>query len=134
RYPSLIESPPRRPGALDGWPELRPGDASPGTGPDGAVLYARHCTICHGSDGGADGPNTAYLPTPPTAHADGGHMSTRPDDALFDGIHAGGRILGKSHRMPAFGATLGPGEIRALVAHMRTLCACSGPAWSEDGR
>ena len=26
-----------------------------------------------------------------------------------------------------------PGEIRALVAHIRTLCDCAAPAWSVDG-
>ncbi len=35
-------------------------------------------------------------------------MSRRPDDALYDAIAAGGAVMGRSPRMPAFGATLGP--------------------------
>jgi mono/diheme cytochrome c family protein len=60
-------------------------------------------------------------------------MSVRSDDALFDAIAGGGAVMGKSARMPAFGATLAPAEIRSLVAYIRTLCACRGPAWSTDG-
>jgi len=55
-------------------------------------------------------------------------MSTRLDDTLFDGIHAGGRILDRSHRMPSFGQTLSPEEIRALVGQMRRLCRCQEPS------
>jgi mono/diheme cytochrome c family protein len=58
-------------------------------------------------------------------------MSRRSDDALYDAIAAGGRIMGRSPRMPPFGETLSPREIRALVAHLRELCACAGPEWSR---
>jgi mono/diheme cytochrome c family protein len=60
-------------------------------------------------------------------------MSMRSDDALFDAIGGGGAVMGKSARMPAFGATLSSAEIRALVAYIRALCACRAPAWSVDG-
>jgi hypothetical protein len=39
--------------------------------------------------------------------------------------------MGRSPRMPAFGATLTSAEIRALVRHIRTLCRCEGPSWSR---
>jgi len=61
-------------------------------------------------------------------------MSVRSDDALFDAIAGGGAVMGKSVRMPPFGATFSPSEIRSLVAYIRTLCMCKGPAWSLDGR
>src|SRR5258705_13731655 len=83
--------------------------------------------------GNGDGPNARYLPVPPAVHASAARMSLRPDDALFDAIAGGGAIMGKSPRMPAFGATLSPPEIRSLVAYIRALCACQGPAWSRDG-
>jgi hypothetical protein len=35
--------------------------------------------------------------------------------------------------MPGFGGVLEPAGIRSLVAHIRTLCSCEGPAWSRDG-
>ena len=66
----------------------------------------------------------------PTAHADSAYMSARTDGALYDGIHGGGHILGRSHRMPGFGATLSRAEIEGLVAYMRELCACEQPAWA----
>ena len=106
----------------------------PASADAGAVLYAARCALCHGATGQGDGFNAAYLPTQPTMHADSAAMSLRTDDTLYDGIHAGGRILGKSHRMPAFGASLDDGEKRSLVAYIRTLCNCQGPAWSRDGR
>lgn len=106
-------------------------DVSPA---DGAALYARYCAACHGATGGGDGPNARNLPVRPTVHADSAYMSTRPDDTLYDGIAAGGYILGRSHLMPPFGETLTPEAIRALVRHLRSLCRCEGPAWSRDGR
>ena len=99
----------------------------------GATIYRRRCAVCHGPAGGGDGFNAAFLDARPTAHADSATMAGRPDDTLFDGIAAGGRILGRSARMPAFGASLDPREIRALVAYIRRLCDCTPPAWSTDG-
>jgi len=99
--------------------------------PPGRALYARTCAACHGAAGGGDGPNAAFLPVKPTAHADRALLSSRPDDVLFDGIAAGGAILGKSPRMPAWGETLSTGEIRDLVAELRHLCDCEGPLWAD---
>ena len=105
----------------------------PDTRPDSAPhLHLTHCAGCHGTAGHGDGFNARYLPVQPTAHADAAMMGTRPDDTLFDGIHGGGAILNKSPRMPAWGGTLAPEDIRALVAHLRTLCQCRQPAWAED--
>jgi mono/diheme cytochrome c family protein len=97
------------------------------------VLYSKWCASCHGARGEGDGVNARYLPTRPAVHASAAAMSARSDDALFDVIAAGGSAAGKSPRMPAFGATLSPAEIRALVAHIRELCRCEGPTWSRDG-
>lgn len=104
----------------------------PGENFSATELYNRWCVQCHGRTGAGDGPNAAFLPVPPTAHRDARTMRSRSDDALFDVIAAGGLSMGKSARMPAFGETLTLTEIRSLVAYIRTLCACSGPAWSRD--
>ena len=109
-------------------------DVPPGAAADGAALYTAQCAACHGVQGDGDGFNAPFLPVAPTVHADSAAMSERPDDTLYDGIHAGGWILGKSHRMPAFGASLDHEQKRALVAQIRVLCRCEGPAWSRDGR
>ena len=60
-------------------------------------------------------------------------MSARSDDDLYDTIAGGGAIMNRSPRMPAYGTTLAPAQIRALVRHIRTLCQCAGPSWSTDG-
>ncbi len=123
----LIARPATRPaGPVVARPPAATGDSS------GAALYARFCAPCHGETGDGAGPNARFLPVRPTAHADAGYMSRRPDDALYDAIATGGAVMGRSPRMPAFGATLGPTRIRALVRHLRALCRCEGPAWSRD--
>lgn len=124
----------RRDGEWTGSEPVADLPALPAATGQGAALYAARCAPCHGLGGAGDGFNAPFLPVAPTVHADSAAMSLRPDDTLYDGIHAGGWILGKSHRMPAFGASLDDGEKRALVAYIRTLCRCEGPAWSRDGR
>lgn len=115
-----------------GQPEAPPAIA-PEQRVDGAALYARHCAACHGTTGDGDGWNAANLPVAPTRHSDAEAMSKRPDDTLYDGIAAGGWVLDRSNRMPAFGELLEPEQIRALVRHIRSLCACEGPGWSRGG-
>ena len=97
---------------------------------DGVVLYQQLCAACHGRLGKGDGDNAVNLPVRPTAHADSGYMSTRPDDVLFDGIFAGGYTLSKSNLMPAWGETLSAQQIRALVRYIRELCHCRQPPWA----
>lgn len=96
--------------------------------------YAQWCSSCHGARGNGDGPNARYLPVRPAIHSSAAQMSARSDDALFDAIAGGGAVMGKSARMPAFGATFSTAEIRALVAYIRALCGCQAPAWSRDGK
>ena len=101
---------------------------------DGGALYARHCAACHGDQGRGDGWNVPNIGVTPTVHADAAAMSERPDDTLYDGIAAGGFVLDKSPLMPAFSGLLSREQIRALVAHIRTLCSCEQPAWARSGR
>jgi len=115
---------------------LSPLEAAPVARPKGASAvaqdYAKYCASCHGSDGKGDGFNAPFLPAKPTNHTDGAYLGTRPDDTLFDGIHVGGFVLDKSHRMPPWGDTLTRAQIRALVGHLRGLCQCTEPAWARD--
>jgi len=108
-----------------------PEKASGGEANDGAAIYAKYCAACHGAKGDGDGFNAQYLPVKPTAFSDAAYLSTRTDDTLFDGVFSGGRILNKSHLMPAWGDTLTPNQIHQLVEYLRHLCGCSGPSWSE---
>lgn len=110
--------------------ETIPLPAAPGPARD----YARYCAPCHGAAGRGDGFNARFLPTNPTAHADAAILSRRADDTLFDGVSAGGLVLDRSPRMPAWGETLSAERIAGLVGYMRALCDCDGPAWSTDTR
>ena len=101
--------------------------------PEGEALYLRHCAACHGVTGRSDGFNALNLPVLPTVHSSAELMVRRPDDTLFDGIHAGAYVLDGSPRMPPFGEMLSAGQIRALVGYIRELCSCQGPDWSRDG-
>ena len=95
--------------------------------------YLYRCAQCHGTRGDGGGFNAPYLPVAPTAHSAADAMSLRPDDTLYDGIAAGGWVLDRSHRMPAFGRSLSRSQIRSLVEYIRELCACAGPEWSRGG-
>jgi mono/diheme cytochrome c family protein len=120
--------------APTGTTPLPTGANPPGAPAAGAEQrYAHYCASCHGVRGEGDGFNARDLPVPPAKHASAAAMSRRPDDALYDAIAAGGYVMNRSNRMPAFGETLAPAEIRALVRHIRRLCGCEGPAWSRDG-
>lgn len=100
--------------------------------PSGSSNYLRYCAACHGPEGLGNGWNAPFLPVKPTMHANANEMAMRPDDTLFDGIYAGGYILGKSPFMPAFGQSFAPNDIRDLVNHIRTLCQCRQPPWASD--
>lgn len=126
-----------RRGILEAWAgegsgalEATPPSPAPGAG---EVLYRRRCAACHGVAGNGAGFNREWLPVPATAHADAAAMSLRPDDTLYDGIASGGWVLDRSHRMPAFGQALDRDRIRSLVAYIRELCDCQGPAWAQGG-
>lgn len=99
-----------------------------------ARMYATQCAVCHGAHGRGDGYNARYLRVQPAVHASADSMSRRPDDTLFDGIHAGGAILGGSPEMPAFGGSLSAARIADLVGYIRSLCNCRQPSWAGDGR
>ncbi|MEK7729789.1 MAG: cytochrome c [candidate division KSB1 bacterium] len=98
------------------------------------ALYLKHCAACHGREGEGKGYNAGFLPKAPIAHNDSAYLSSRPDDTLYDGIHAGGYILNKSPMMPAWGETLSHEQIQSLVRHLRKLCRCEGPSWARDNR
>lgn len=123
-YLDLTENVPLAP---DPW--MVRGEDGPSTA---AVRYRHLCASCHGAAGGGDGFNAPHLPVPPARHADSAAMSVRTDARLFDAVHGGGRVLGRSPRMPAFGRSLDRKAIWGLVGHIRDLCGCRAPAWYRD--
>lgn len=123
-YLDLVSNPLRAP---DAW--MLAGRGQPST-PE--ALYRQTCSSCHGIDGRGDGYNARHLPVPPARHADSAAMAVRTDARLFDAVYGGGRVLGRSPRMPAFGRSLSRREIWGLVGHIRQMCGCRGPAWARD--
>ena len=58
--------------------------------PSGAVLYARHCAACHGTEGRGDGPVAPALRRPPNdltllARENGGRFDTAHVATVIDG-------------------------------------------------
>ena len=88
---------------------------------DTADVYTKKCATCHGVGGKGDGPASKVLKPPPgdfTATLKG--MS---DDDIARMIKEGGKALGKSASMPAYGGKLSDEQIKSLVQHVKALCA-----------
>lgn len=84
----------------------------------GRQLYMQYCRGCHGPDG-RGGAHT-FMPHVDTLTRRG-YIELVPDEYLYTVIAEGGRAVGKSSYMPAWGPTLSDEDIRDLIAHIRTL-------------
>src|SRR5829696_2932394 len=82
----------------------------------GEALFSQNCAACHGAGGRGDGPSAASLTRPP-ADLTSGHALMHSDDDYDYWIENG--IQGTD--MPAFGDKLKDGEIRDVVAYVRSL-------------
>ena len=78
----------------------------------GAALYKQKCAACHGPDGKGDTPAGKSTRVRSFGDPDVGKQS---DDELAGVIEKG------KNKMPAYGKSLKPDEIKALVAYIRTL-------------
>jgi mono/diheme cytochrome c family protein len=87
----------------------------------GKTLYAQSCVACHGATGKGDGPGAAALNPKPKDFTDKAYMAGLKDQYLFDIIRKGGAALGKSPLMPPASAALKDGDIRDVVAFLRSL-------------
>lgn len=99
----------------------------------GAALYAGHCAECHGSDLQGE-PNwqirkpSGELPAPP--HDVSGHTWHHSDEQLFAMTkHGMTRFAPPDYKsaMPAFVGKLTDGDIRAVIAYIKS-------TWPEDVR
>jgi mono/diheme cytochrome c family protein len=82
----------------------------------GEALFAQNCTLCHGASGRGDGPGAASLTRPP-ADLTAGHALPHTDDDYAYWIENG--IEGTD--MPAFGEELDDGQVRDVIAYIRSL-------------
>jgi cytochrome c6 len=77
-----------------------------------AALYKQKCVTCHGADGKGDTPAGKAMKAGSFADPEVAKMS---DDDFAAAIEKG------KGKMPAYGKSLKPEEIKALVAYIRTL-------------
>lgn len=93
----------------------------------GRLIYQQRCAACHGGRGeGRPGwqKRDAQGELPPPPHGPEGHTWKHSDAMLYRIIRDGWRDpFNKTQRMtmPAFGETLAPSEIQAVVAYLKTL-------------
>lgn len=80
---------------------------------DARALYDKNCTNCHGPNGKGDGPAGKILKPPPTDLSVS--AKTASDADLAKVIKEGGKAVGKSAVMPAYGAKLTDDQIKELV-------------------
>jgi len=77
-----------------------------------AALYKQKCAACHGADGKGDTP--AGKNTKVRSFGDP-EVAKQSDDELAGIIEKG------KNKMPAYGKSLKPDEIKAIVAYIRSL-------------
>jgi mono/diheme cytochrome c family protein len=87
----------------------------------GKELYTKHCGGCHGSTGKGDGPAAAVLNPKPADLTNKAYTAALKDQYLFDLLQKGGAAVGKAPLMPPFGSKLKEGEIRDVIAYVRSL-------------
>jgi len=83
----------------------------------GEAVYRGHCVQCHGDNADGRGPLAARF-RPPPANL---RASARTDDYKKKIITLGGKAMGRSDVMPAWGLELSPAEIAALVGYLRRI-------------
>ena len=87
----------------------------------GKEFYAKHCAGCHGPGGKGDGPAAAALNPKPSDLTNKAYMAGLKDQYLFDLVQKGGAAAGKSPLMTPFGSKLKQGEIRDVIASVKSL-------------
>jgi mono/diheme cytochrome c family protein len=79
---------------------------------DGAAIFKGKCVMCHGADGSGDTPMGKKVAA---ADLRSDPIQSKPDDAFAATITKG------KNKMPAFEEKLSPEQIKAVIAHIRSL-------------
>ena len=96
-------------------------DKRAGGSTDGATIYKAECARCHGAEGvPAPGMRSRNGVKPLTSE----HVQAMSDEEIQQRIIRGS----KNRMMPAFGGALKDEQLKAVVAHIRTLSAQAAPA------
>jgi mono/diheme cytochrome c family protein len=86
---------------------------------DAKQLYEKNCNACHGPSGKGDGPAGKMLKPPPADFAT--VLKGKADADVTKIIKEGGKGVGKSVAMPAFGNRLNDDQIHAVVEYIKGL-------------
>ncbi|HSJ16180.1 MAG TPA: cytochrome c [Longimicrobiales bacterium] len=88
----------------------------------GQVMYDRHCSVCHGTDGRGNGPVTGEgkFPAGLVPNLAAGAALGRPDGYVYAIIRAGRGL------MPSYGARISHIERWAIVAYVNQLQSAAG--------
>ena len=95
----------------------------------GEAVYTAGCVPCHGSGGEGltpDHPNYSSFDPLPADLSDPLFNSTEPATDWFLVVKYGGRALGLSDQMPAYGGAYSDKEIDAVVVYLKTLADTKG--------
>src|SRR5437879_9776205 len=98
----------------------------PSPNDSGAAIFRNSCRMCHGANGRGDSTMIARLGVRPANLARCSESTAEPEGRWRQVVTRGGAAVGLSDRMPAFGASLTPRQIDAVVRYIRSLCGESG--------
>jgi mono/diheme cytochrome c family protein len=88
----------------------------------GKELNEKYCIRCHDPESTTERvSNFDNLSPKPHPFNDGAALNSLTDSDLAKIISGGGGAVGKSPQMPAWGATLKPSELKALIAYIRAI-------------
>jgi len=88
----------------------------------GKTVNDKYCIRCHDPESTPERvSNLDNLSPAPHQFTDGATLNRMSDADLTNMIAHGGPALGKSPQMPAYGATLKPAEIKAILSYIRTI-------------
>jgi mono/diheme cytochrome c family protein len=84
---------------------------------DAKQLYDKNCGSCHGPSGKGDGPAGKILKPPPADFASA--LKGKADAEIAKIIKEGGKAVGRSAMMPAFGAKLKDDQLQGIVEYVK---------------
>ena len=97
----------------------------------GQRVFYEKCVWCHADATPAGSSNRRNVTPTPALANDGATLNPLSNEFMENTIALGGSAVGKSAMMPAWGKTLSPEEIRAVIAFTR---AIAQPAYQPPAR
>jgi mono/diheme cytochrome c family protein len=93
--------------------------ASVAVAQDAKATFEKNCVMCHGASGKGDGMMGKNLKPPPQDFATA--LKGQSDADIAKVIKEGGKAVGKSAAMPAYGSKLSDDQIKGIVDYIKGL-------------